>query len=116
MGLINDHAEELIPCGEIVDIQTAIERPDNDAWDLEAENEAEDDLYVLYDQDMWALYRASSGKLITDFEPCTEDTPSARDLLLGRDGYALINEEADTLYLIAQKEGAYQVSKYLSLT
>lgn len=116
MGLINDHAEELIPCGEIVDIQTAIERPDNDAWDLEAKNEAEDDFYVLYDQDMWALYRASSGKLITDFEPCIEDTPSARDLLLGRDGYALINEEADTLYLIAQKEGAYQVSEYLSLT
>ncbi len=115
-GLINDRAEELIPCGGVVDIQTAIERPNNDAWDLEAKNEAEDDLCILYGQDMWALYRASSGKLLTDFEPCIEGGPSVRDLLLGRDGYALINEEADTLYVIAQKEGAYQVSEYLSLT
>ncbi len=114
-GLINEYAEELVPCGGIDAIETAIARPNYDAWKLEASHETEEELYVLYNKDQWAIYSTSKCHLLTSFMDLENDDSSLHDCVLGNSGYLLINEEGDHAYWISCDADSYQVSSYLSL-
>ncbi len=116
LGLINEYAEELVPCGGITSIETAIKRPSNDAWKLESSLDAEDELYVIYKDNKWAVYSDSKCQLLTDFTELAGEHSSQHECILGNSGYALINEEADTAYLISYDGSSYEVFSYLDLT
>ncbi len=116
LGLINEYAEELVPCGGITSIETAIKCPSNDAWKLESSLDAEDELYVIYKDNKWAVYSDSKCQMLTDFTELAGEHSSQHECILGNSGYALINEEADTAYLISYDGSSYEVFSYLDLT
>lgn len=115
LGLINEYAEELVPCGGIDSIETAIQLPANDEWKLEACYETEDELYVVYNEDKWAIYSTTKRQLLTDFMEETGENAWEYDCVLGNGGYALINDEADTIYLVSYDGSSYKVFLYFDL-
>ena len=115
LGLINKYAEELVPCGGISSIESAIERPSNDNWALESSMDAEDELYVVHNEDKWAVYSVSEGRLVTDFAEMSGDALEQYNCLLGNSGFALIDEDGQKVYLVSYDGGNYKVYVYCDL-
>lgn len=115
LGLINEYAEELVPCGGIDTLEMAIKRPSTGGRSLETSHAAEDELYSIYCNDKWAIYSSSKYQLLTDFMELTGEDSWQHNCFLGNNGYALINEEANTLYLISCNGSSYEVYSYLNL-
>lgn len=115
LGLINEYAEELVPCGGVESIQTSIFRPDTDDWDLESSHYTRDELYTIHNGGKWAVYSSKKHQLVTGFMELDGDGAIQHDCVLGKGGYALIDEERDNAYLISYENGSYQVSTLASL-
>lgn len=113
MGLINDYAEELIPCGEIASTDGLFTQLSNDVWELESTHAAEDELYVLNNGDTWAIYSTKTQRLCSEFKPIDGEYFEQYNAVLGNDGFLLMDESGNTAYLVTKDASSYSVSSYL---
>lgn len=114
LGLINKYAEELVPCGGISSIESAIEQSDNDNWELESSHETEDELYVIHKEDKWAVYSTTVGRLVTDFMNMSGNQLDQYNCVLGKNGFALIDEDGQNVYLVSCDGSNYKVYTYIN--
>ena len=110
VGLIDQYAEEIVPCGGIDSVETGVERASSESWELESSNTAEDELYILHNGDMWAVYSALETKLITQFQKMDGEAAAQYNCFLGNGGYPLIDEDGESVYLISHSSGTYQIT------
>lgn len=110
VGLIDQYAEEIVPCGGIESVETGVERASSESWELESSNAAEDELYILHNGDMWAVYSALETKLITQFQKMDGEAATQYNCFLGNGGYPLIDEDGESVYLISHSSGTYQIT------
>ena len=115
LGLISKYLEELVPCGSIASIESAIERPSYDEWELEAKYDIKDELYIIHSSNKWALYDAADCRLITDFVELQNEGLEQYQQILGNGGYALISESRECVYLVSFDGNFYNVYSYLNL-
>ncbi len=115
VGVINDYAEEVIPCGGVNSADEAVQYLSFDAyeeWNLESSYRSVGELFIINYENKWAVYSETAHRVVTDFqESATEHSPT-RENILGNGGYALIDEEADTAYAVVYNDesGSYEVS------
>lgn len=109
IGLIDRYAEELVPCGGIDSVETGVERASSESWELESSKVAEDELYILYNGDMWAVYSALETKLITEFQEMDGEAETQYNCFLGNGGYPLIDEDGKSVYLISYNNENYKI-------
>ena len=114
-GHISKFLEVLAPCGSIDSMESGIEKPSYDKWNLEAKNDAEMDIYIIHNEDKWALYDDHSCKLITDFMDIQDGENQQYQQVLGNNGYLLISEDRKTLYLVSCDDNTYSVYYYVNL-
>ena len=109
IGLIDRYAEELVPCGNIDSVEAGVERASSESWKLESSKVAEDELYILHNGDMWAVYSALETKLITEFQKMDGEAETQYNCFLGNGGYPLIDEDGKSVYLISYNNENYKI-------
>lgn len=109
IGLIDWYAQEIVPCGGIDSVETGVERASSESWELKSSKVAEDELYVLHNGDMWAVYSALETKLITEFQEMDGEAETQYNCFLGNGGYPLIDENEESVYLISYNNGNYEI-------
>lgn len=109
IGLIDRYAEELVPCGNIDSVEAGVERASSESWELESSKVAEDELYILHNGDMWAVYSAMETKLITEFQKMDGEAETQYNCFLGNGGYPLIDEDGKSVYLISYNNENYKI-------
>lgn len=122
LGLVNVYAEIIVPLGNVDDPNNAVtELPDysNLAFELEATYESSNGfIFVTNDADnSWTLCRKDTGIQLTDF--ISYDSEDEWDIiqyncLMGYEGYSIISEDKDMLYLVSRTDGVYSVYSYVN--
>ncbi len=116
MGIINDYAQVLVPCGSVTSIESLFERLNYyNKWDIEATYNADDDLYIIHNGDMWAVYNEKTHKLCTEFKGLGDEHLNQYNQVLGYEGFILIDEECENAYLIVKADNTYSVTAYFTL-
>lgn len=109
VGIMDQYAEEIVPCGGIDSIQTGVEQASSESWELKSSKVAEDELYILHNGDKWAVYSAMETKLITEFQKMDGEAETQYNCFLGNGGYPLIDEDGKSVYLISYNNENYKI-------
>ncbi len=110
VGIMDQYAEEIVPCGGIDSIQTGVEQASSESWELKSSKVAEDELYILHNGDKWAVYSALETKLITAFQEMDGAEETQYNCFLGNGGYPLIGEDGKSVYLISYNNENYKIT------
>lgn len=115
LGLINDYAEEIVPCGDIDTLESAIHKPSMKEWALESSFDTDDEIYIIDCDKGWTLYSSLNHRLLTEFKDSSNANITQYDCVSGNTGFILINEENDTTYLISFDGSSYSVYPYATI-
>lgn len=122
LGLVNVYADIIVPLGDVDNPSNAVtELPDyaNLGFELEVSYESGNGfILVTNDSDnSWTLCRKDTGIQLTDF--ISYDSEDEWDTiqyncLMGYEGYSIISEDKDMLYLVSCADGVYKVYSYVN--